>query len=188
MDAELKTCFTLNENISLRLLTSDDTLAVFESVIRNRDHLRPYMHWLQPDYSIDSTSEFIRQNLVNVSEKNGLGLGIFRDRAFIGSIGFVGFDWAARRTEIGYWIDNEEEGKGIVSAACKLLIEYAFGDLRLNRIEIRCSSENVRSASIAERLGFTREGVLRRSEWRGGRLHDFVVYGLLAYEWRKLNL
>jgi len=63
------------------------------------------------------------------------------------------------------------------------LIDFAFRELELNRIEIRCSSENSRSAAIPQRLGFTREGLLRMAEFRNGRLHDFEIYGLLASEW-----
>jgi ribosomal-protein-serine acetyltransferase len=95
----------------------------------------------------------------------------------------VKFSWHARRTELGYWIAQNEEGKGTISKACKLLIDYAFAELDLNRIEIRCSVENTRSAAIPERLGFTLEGVLRQSHMRNGRLHDFSIYGLLRSEW-----
>lgn len=188
MDIELKTEFTVNDDITLRLPAKGDTAAVFEAVIRNRSHLEPFMHWMSPDYSIESARVFIDQKPSMVLEGRGLGLGIFRDTAFIGSIGFVSFDWNARKTEIGYWIDKSEEGKGIVSTACKILIEYAFGELGLNRIEIRSSTSNFRSAAIPERLGFVKEGILRQSEFRDGRLHDFAVYGLLADEWRNVKL
>jgi ribosomal-protein-serine acetyltransferase len=80
-------------------------------------------------------------------------------------------------------MDRAEEGKGIISAACRVLIGYAFDELHLNRAEIRCATSNLRSAAIPERLGFRKEGVLRQSEFRDGQLHDFSIYGLLAEEW-----
>lgn len=188
MGPELKREFRLGGDIILRTFRENDAEAVYVVVDRNREHLQRFMHWMTPDYSIESAREFIARALARSGSKDGFGYGIFRGKAFIGSIGFVSFDWKARKTEIGYWIDKSEEGKGIVSRACEALIDYVFDGLDLNRIEIRCSSENLRSAAIPERFGFGKEGVLRRSEFRNGRLQDFNIYGLLADEWRSNRL
>lgn len=184
MGPQLKTSFRLNQGILLRTFRESDADELFRTVENNRVHLKGFMHWMTPDYSQTSALEFITNSIGAAQRGEGLSLGIFRDQIFIGSIGFVSFEWTARKTEIGYWIAKEEEGRGTVSAACRLLIEYAFGDLGLNRVEIRCSTENTRSAAVAEGLGFKREGVLRQAELRDGRLHDFIIYGLLAAEWR----
>ena len=176
--------FGIGTEITMRELSLDDAQAVFDVVRRNHHHLKSYMHWASPAYSLESAREFIQQNQVNRAERKTLGLGIFRGARLIGSIGFVNFDWLAMKTELGYWISSDEEGKGIVSRACRVLIDFAFDELKMNRIEIRCSSENLRSAAIPIRLGFQKEGRLRQSEFRNGRLHDFDIYGLLASEWR----
>ena len=188
MDTPFITSFRLADGIDLRVFHEDDAEAVFATVSRNEDHLMTFMHWMTPEYSMDSAREFVRRAVSSVKAGENLGYGIFRQGRLIGSIGFTHFDLKSRKTEIGYWIDKAEEGKGIVSAACGLLIEYAFGQLGLNRIEIRCSTFNVRSAAIPERLGFKKEGVLRQSEFRNGRLHDFSVYGLLAAEWQNREI
>ena len=185
---ELTTSFRLDDKLTLRTFIDVDAATVFETVWRDREHLQPFMHWMTPDYDLASAEEFIERSKKAIAEKSGQGFGIFRDEEFIGSIGFVYFDWKTRKTEIGYWIDKEDEGKGIVSSACRTLIDYAFDDLSMNRIEIRCSATNARSAAIPERFGFTKEGVLRQSEWRNGQLHDFNVYGLLASEWSEIRL
>jgi ribosomal-protein-serine acetyltransferase len=176
--------FRLDDRIVVREFKPGDADAVFETVMRNYDHLKPFMHWITPDYSRQSAVEFIRQALIDREERRSMGFGIFDSGEFIGSIGFVNFDWAAKTTEMGYWISAAHEGRGIVSAACKRLIQFAIDDLEINRIEIRCSTENQRSAAIPERFGFTREGVLRQAFLRDGKLHDFAIYGLLAAEWR----
>ncbi len=176
--------FKIDSEVRLRELTLEDARAVFDVVTANRDHLSPFMHWMTPGYSIDSAQAFIQQATEKRAARKSLSLGIFRAERFIGSIGFVYFDWVAGKAEIGYWISADEEGKGIVTASARLLIDFAFRELELNRIEIRCSSENSRSAAIPQRLGFTREGLLRMAEFRNGRLHDFEIYGLLASEWK----
>ena len=180
----MKSSFRVTDEIVLRAFTLNDAEQVFAIVMKNSDHLRPFMHWMVPDYSLRSAKEFISQSIAGLADRKSLALGIFRRNDFIGSIGFVNFDWNSKKTEIGYWISEDEEGKGIVTEACRLLIDHAFHELGMNRIEIRCSAENVRSAAIPERLGFVREGVLRQAEFRDGRLHDFNLYGLLASEWK----
>lgn len=180
MDHELKIAFRLSNELGLRTFRENDAPGVFACVMKNCEHLRPWVHWMVPQYSLESAKTFIAESVAAANEKRSLGCGIFRNEDFVGSIGFVKFDWKAKKAEIGYWISRDEEGNGTVSKACKALIEYAFGELGLNRIEIRCSAENIRSAAIPERLGFLKEGVLRQSEFRNGRLHDFNYYGLLA--------
>ena len=54
----------------------------------------------------------------------------------------------------------------------------------MNRVEIRCATENVRSRAVPERLGFKLEGILRQSIWRHKRYYDLAMYGILAEEWK----
>ncbi len=179
--------FRIDDEITLREFERGDAEAVYSAAIANYDHLVRFMDWIGPDYSLRSAEEFVERSISGWGERKNLALGIFRDDRFIGSIGFVNFDWTVRKTEIGYWLSRDEEGKGIVTFACRRLIEFAIRDLALNRIEIRCSAENKRSSAIPKRMGFKREGVLREAESRGGRLHDFEIYGLLASDWKKQN-
>ena len=177
----------VGEGIALRRFRDDDADKVQAAVMRNANHLTPFMQWMVPNYSLDMARDFISRSYKAAEAREVLGFGIFCDDELIGSIGMVNFDWKAAKTEIGYWIDSGHEGKGIVSKACNALIDLAFIDLELNRIEIRCSSKNERSAAIPKRFGFTLEGCLRQSEFRDGELHDFLVFGLLRSEWQVKN-
>lgn len=184
MDAFALERIPLDDRISLRRFKDDDAQRVHSAVVRNADHLTPFMHWMVPDYSLEMARDFIARSTKAAEARELLGFGIFLDDELIGSIGFVGFDWKAAKAEIGYWIGREHEGKGIVSRACRAMIELAFDDLGINRIEIRCSSKNDRSAAIPKRFGFKFEGELRQSEFRNGELHDFSIFGLLRSEWQ----
>ena len=184
MDALVMVSFTLESGVTLREFEHRDTQAVFETVLANYNHLKGFMHWMSPDYSLQSAKDFIEQSIAGRADRKALGFGIFRGSRFIGSIGFVYFDWLARKSEIGYWIAQDEEGKGIITEASRTLIRFAFAELGLNRIEIRCSAANDRSSAIPKRLGFKKEGHLRQAEFRSGGLHDYEIYGLLAAEWQ----
>ena len=181
MDKELRIEFEL-EGMTMRAWREDDVDEALEVVIRNREHLQTYMQWMTPEYSIENARKFVVEAIKNRLDKKTLGLALVRDGHVIGSTGFNRLDWNARVCEIGYWIDKDEEGKGIVTRACRAMIEYAFDELEMNRVEIRFSTENTKSAAIPERLGFMREGLLRQADVLHGRAHDFLIYGLLADE------
>ena len=179
MDKELRTEFQLGD-FEMRAWREDDVESALEIVLRNREHLQTYMQWMTVDYSIEHARKFIFEGIKNRLDKLTLGLALVRDGALIGSTGFNRLDWAARVCEIGYWIDRDVEGKGVVTRACQAMIDYAFDELEMNRVEIRCSTENRRSSAVPKRLGFKLEGTLRQAEVLNGRPHDFLVFGLLA--------
>ena len=66
-------------------------------------------------------------------------------------------------------------------------MDHALLDLKLNRVEIRCATENTRSRAIPERLSFTQEGVMRQVQWLHDRYVDHVVYSMLAEQWREIR-
>jgi len=72
-----------------------------------------------------------------------------------------------------------------MTEAVAAMVDHAFAEWGLNRVEIRLDVENARSRALAERLGFTREGVLRQAMWVARDFHDDAVYSMLAGEWRE---
>jgi ribosomal-protein-serine acetyltransferase len=152
-------------------------------VQENEDRLRAWVPWLKHTTSVDSTRRFIRQRLQRLADGNGWTSGIWCRGSLAGEIGYDFIDWDNRFTEIGYWVGAAFEGKGLVSRACRALVEHAFAELGLIRVQIRCAVENRRSRSIPERLGFKLEGCLRSAERLPDCYVDLVVYGMLASEW-----
>ncbi|MGW9193428.1 GNAT family N-acetyltransferase [Micromonospora chersina] len=92
-------------------------------------------------------------------------------------------DRPARSGEVGYWLDAGHVGRGLVSRAVTAVLDHAFGPLGLERVGLPTTVDNTRSRSVAERLGFTREAVLREAAAFPDERRDLVVYGLLAGEW-----
>ncbi len=72
-----------------------------------------------------------------------------------------------------------------MTKACRALMEYAFENVHLHRVEIKAAEKNERSRAIPERLGFQKEGCLRGAEQVNGRHLDVIVYGMLQKEWKK---
>jgi RimJ/RimL family protein N-acetyltransferase len=104
------------------------------------------------------------------------------DGRLVGSIGIVGIDSGDRRGSIGYWVAKGARRRGVATRAVRLLAGWAFEDLGLGRVEIKAEAANVASHRVAERAGFTREGLLRSHALIKGRRRDMVVFSLLPGE------
>jgi ribosomal-protein-serine acetyltransferase len=106
-------------------------------------------------------------------------VAIVRGGRIAGVIGYVSVDWSNRAAGIGYWLGEEFEGEGTMTAAVRALTGHALVEWELNRVEIRVATGNRRSRAIPERLGFREEGTLRGAQRIGDRYVDTVVYSML---------
>jgi RimJ/RimL family protein N-acetyltransferase len=109
----------------------------------------------------------------------GFGIASSGDDALLASCGLTRFDWTERKTEIGYWVAREARGQSIATRATRLLSRWALETLGVERVELLAQPENAASQRVAEKAGFTREGLLRRYRRRGHDRIDFVMFSLL---------
>jgi ribosomal-protein-serine acetyltransferase len=175
---------SLRDGFELRLLEERHTKSLFEAVEREREHLRPWLPWVEATRTEEDTLSFIRSVLEQFAGNRGFAAGVWTGTRLVGTIGVHRIDWLNRRVEIGYWLGREYEGRGIMTDACRAVVTHLFHELELHRVEIRCAVENARSAAIAKRLGFALEGTLREAQLAGGRYRDLLVFGMLRQEWK----
>lgn len=103
----------------------------------------------------------------------------------IGSTGFHGLNWIARRGEWGILIGEPEHwNQGYGREVARRMLQYAFEDLNLNRVELRVNSANPAGIKAYEAAGFIREGTLRQAGWVEGRYEDILVMSVLRQEWQ----
>ena len=100
------------------------------------------------------------------------------DTTLLGSISFVGLPEEGV-VEIGYWIAPEARGRGVATAATRLICDWALDVLGFNRIEWQAYVGNGGSRRVAQRCGFTFEGTLRGRGYQRGEFHDIWIAGLL---------
>jgi ribosomal-protein-serine acetyltransferase len=175
----------LRDGVELRLVEERHADALFAAVDRNREYLREWLVWVDATTGVEPVVEFIRKTLYQFASNKGFAVGIWAGDQIIGTAGFHTIDWANRKVEIGYWLDREQQGKGFMNSACRALLDHAFGELKLNRVEIRCATGNQASNRVAQRLGFQLEGTLRQAQLLYGTYHDMNVYGMVASAWRE---
>ena len=101
----------------------------------------------------------------------------------VGGCAMRNWDRESSRLEFAYALAHRYWGQGIIPEALNALIELAFTRMGLNRIEVHTSPDNAASCRMVEKIGFQREGVIRRHEFYKDEYHDLVMYALLRDEW-----
>jgi ribosomal-protein-serine acetyltransferase len=177
----------IQDGVCVKLLEERHAPEVFSAVERERTYLRQWLPWVDLTTDVEFTLNFIRTSLEQFASNDGFSAGIWSGDEFIGGIGTHKMDWLNRRVEIGYWIAQGFQGRGIVTDACRAVIDHAFLELKLNRVEIHCAAGNDKSCAIPKRLGFQWEGLLREAQLLNGEYQDINIYGMLARDWTKLK-
>ena len=171
-------------SVSLRRWTEQDVPAV---VAACRDPLiARFVAGVPSPYGEHEARTFLADQERRRQEGTTLDLAVTStaaDRA-IGAIGLPSVDLAQGRASVGYWVTAEFRGRGVATAALRLLCLWAFDVLALRRLELFVVPGNIASQRVAERCGFLREGLLRshlvmRST---GERADSLVYGLLPHD------
>lgn len=171
------------ERLVLRCWSPSDALRLRAAVDANDGHLRPMIpfmkdeprtlaqtaQWLRGHRAAFDSDSMYRFAVFDAEEKTLLG-----ENMLIARVGPGGL-------EIGYWTDKNAIGRGIASEATCAMIRVAFEIEKVERVEIMCAPENVASAGIPGKLGFTHEATLkRRARDTEGAALDLMVWSLFA--------
>ena len=167
----------VDEEITLRELALKDAVSIFNTIDSEREYLGEWLPFVELTQDVSFTSKFI-ENYLKTEERDLTCIIRYHNR-FVGLIGLKDTDYDNNKTEIGYWISEKYQGNGIVTRSCQRLIDYAFDDLKLNRIQIKAATGNLKSQRIPEKLGFVKEGIERDGELHSRGYLDLVIYGLL---------
>jgi RimJ/RimL family protein N-acetyltransferase len=179
----------VGERVIVRPWDEADARGLFDAIDESREHLGPWMPWVDATRNPDDSLTYIRGARAHWLKREDLPVAIV-ERAtgrIVGGSGLHRIKWQIRSFEIGYWVTVDCEGRGYVSETVTLLTRLCFDGLDANRVEIRMDVRNARSERVAQRLGFVREGTLRRAlPSPGGKPADVHVYALLAEEYAAL--
>ncbi|OCA90789.1 hypothetical protein A8F94_02630 [Bacillus sp. FJAT-27225] len=113
-----------------------------------------------------------------------------RDAAIIGSTRYMDISWKNESLEIGWTWLHPSAWKTRANTECKyLLLRHAFEELGMNRVQLKTDGRNIRSQTAIERIGATKEGILRQDrKLADGYIRDTVMYSILASEWPDVKL
>lgn len=171
----------VGDRITLMLRHREQAEETFR-LIRKNHALREWMQWYDLVKTVEDSLQNIEANIEGWELKTDLHLGVYYDGKMAGMISLHNINHIVRKAAMGYWLDKEHEGKGIITRSAKSLLATGFEELGLNRIVIGAAVTNRRSRAIPERLGFRLEGVLRQNILLHGTYHDMAVYSMLKSE------
>lgn len=158
-----------------------ETLAAY----RSAPEVARYQSWEAP-YPVEKARYAVESMVAADPEQPGWfqwAIELTAERAHIGDVG-VNLHDNLMQAEIGYTLAPERQGHGYATEAVRAVLDHLFRVRGLHRVSAECDARNIASARLLERLGFTREGLLRQQTWIKGEWTDDLRYGLLAEEWR----
>jgi RimJ/RimL family protein N-acetyltransferase len=172
--------------LSLRSISEAD-VDDFYAVYSNPEVMR---YWSTPPLaSKDAAIQLISEIHQGIERHDILkwGMALRSNNKFIGSITLFHLDFNHRRAEIGFAQGRAYWGQGYMQEGLKAVLNYAFEELKLHRIEADVDPRNEASVRTVERLGFQKEGYLRERWQVNGDLQDALFFGLLRPDWENTN-
>jgi ribosomal-protein-serine acetyltransferase len=173
----------INSKLRLEAIKLNMAEVVFDAIDRNREYLKEWLPFIEETHQIAQTEEFIKSIVSQRGKKKDEVFTIWYNQEFAGLIGFKDTDWINYKTELGYWLTEKMQGKGIATACVKELVKIAFKKLGINRVQIKVACGNIKSASIPKRLGFQFEGTERQGEFHHGGYFDLEIYSFLKSDY-----
>jgi ribosomal-protein-alanine N-acetyltransferase len=156
----------------------------------------PRMHAYLADPEVIEQTSYESQNLRQVEQlvhfyEHGFArktdirwaIATKSDGLMVGSCGLSAFQDRHARAELGYELAREAWGKGAASAVAGRVVQFAFEELQLNRIEATVMAGNTRSERVLTKLGFQREGLLREYKQARGAFSDYTIWAVLRRDW-----
>jgi ribosomal-protein-serine acetyltransferase len=177
--------FHVDAHTELRLLQEADAEGLFALTEENSAYLREWLPWVDGTRTVEDSRRFVREGLRQLANNNGFHVGIWYQNKLTGVVGYNYVNHERRQTELGYWLAEKYQGKGLMTNSCRVLITHSFDVLKMKRVEIRCAVGNTKSCAIPKRLGFTYEGLIAQLEWLYDRYVDVHVYSMLMETWQQ---
>jgi diamine N-acetyltransferase len=103
---------------------------------------------------------------------------------YIGNVAVTSIDYINSHGMFSIFLANKDNrSKGIGTEATKLMLEFIYGRLNLNKVYLKCSPEYIEATKMYHKLGFKQDGILRSHEYKGGKYHDKLLFSLLVEEY-----
>jgi len=152
---------------------------------RGRDFITRHIPFGSNATDVDSARAVLQSYADKRAADSGFLHGLWLDGKLVGGLLFRVFDAETGNCEIGCWLEPAAAGRGLVTRGARVLLDWAFDERGMHRVEWVASSANTPSINVARRLGMSRDGVLRESYPYRGVRQDTEVWSLLAPEWRE---
>ena len=173
----------IDEDLHLEKIKISHAGLLFEIIERDRNYLRRWLPFVDQTRKEKDTADYIRQILSPHHRDQNAVYTIWYRGEIAGLAGFKEIDMINNKSEIGYWLAEKLQGKGIITRTVRKMIDFGFRNMKLNRIQIKVAVGNMKSAAIPRRLGLVLEGIERHGEFHTDRYFNLEIYSILKAEW-----
>ena len=180
----MKLQFQLSPTIELKQVDPSMAAEIFQTVDRNRAHLRPWLAWVDKTATVSDIEEYLAF-CERALATGCLTLAIFESGRFAGLVSHHAIDPKTRMVPIGYCIDEAFQGKGLIRESVRFLVDHTFNSLPVDQIQVRTATDNGRSEKIPRSLGFQFHEVLPEAQVILGKPQDLKVFVMERQAWEK---
>jgi RimJ/RimL family protein N-acetyltransferase len=170
----------VTERLALRFPRPGDGTAIQAAYVEAGDHIYKWVPWANPKLTVEEVEETARKRLAKVLTRELFWFHMYLKgtSTLVGETALHHVEWEVPKCQIGYYVRPCFEGQGYAGEAVRWITRFAFDCLSAQRIEIWCDSRNERSWRVAERAGFTLEGIMHKYTRNkvDGTLTDLRVY------------
>jgi [ribosomal protein S5]-alanine N-acetyltransferase len=170
-------------NVYINPLSLSDVKSILALEIKNKEFFSQYAPNRDSEfYTLEG--QLSRMEKMNENRENDLGysFGIYltKSHELIGQIGFFKIERGpAQKGMVGYSLDKEQNGKGYMTEALQLIVDFGFNQLKLHRIEAEVMPRNIGSIKILEKTGFHKEGIAKKNVMINGKWEDHQVLAII---------
>jgi ribosomal-protein-alanine N-acetyltransferase len=171
-------------NIYIRQLDASDATALLELQINNKEFFQTYTPTrIEGFYTIEGQTKAIEANIAKSESGSSYSFGIFLNETdqLIGNVALTEIlRGPLQSCYIGYSMDQQQNGKGYMTEAVMLAVDFAFKELKLHRIEAGVMPHNIRSMKVLEKAGFHKEGIAIKNVKINGKWEDHQVLAIVG--------
>lgn len=174
-----------SSTLVLRPFKRRDVDGLLDAVRASLADLIEWLPWAHAGYQRSDAVAFVRESMAAWRDGRAFDFTIRRTdepRRHLGNVSVWATTRAGQVGEVGYWVRSDETGKGVCTQASARILQIAFEELRMHKVVLRVAVGNIASERIAEKLGFSREGMLREELKVNGVWMDHSLWGLLRHE------
>jgi ribosomal-protein-alanine N-acetyltransferase len=168
--------------ITLRAPEERDIVPLYEGV---QDPIIPKFTRIPANYQMANAEHYVRERSPNgFTMRTELQLALEYDGNFAGALSFHTLDLEEEKAEIGYWLTANVRGKGVATAATRLLTEYGFETIGFHRIEALVVESNIPSLKVLKNAGYMQEGIMRDKCCQDdGTREDMILFAAIRTDW-----
>ncbi len=178
----------ITDRFVMRKLSRQDVSPIAEAVVASLPELQRWLPWAHSMYGREDAVTFVRDSQQSWKDGRAFDYAIKDPQTpdiHLGNCSIWHVSKVGKVGEIGYWIRSDRTSQGIATEATARLVRLGFEELGLHKINLRIAAGNLASEKVADKLGFTEEGVLREELQLRGRWVDHTLYSLLEREWER---